>query len=449
MVVETNYGKIDGVEQDGCYIYKGIPYAAPPVGSLRFARPRKPDAWEGVYMADHFRSKSVQRKEEKGSFYQKEFYDNPDFEVPADEDCLYLNIWRPANTQSNLPVAVYVHGGAFMGGTGSSLPFVGSYLAKKGIVLVTINYRLGVWGFLSHPLLEESGANGRGNCGLWDQIAAFTWVKENIAAFGGNPDNVTAFGQSAGAMSLQVLALSSVTKGLFQRMILQSGGGYQNPLTEYRTQEQADVFGEQLLAALGVEGWQEDESRRQAALDKLYEGSVDELQEAAGEVLGKSFQAGTGLVYTPIIDGELLTDNLNARIESGGYHDIPYILGANANDITTEGMAQPTQENNPMHLANVAYAERVNQRNANDCYVYYFARRLPSDDSGAFHSAELWYVFGSLDYCWREMEEHDYELSEEMMECWCSFMRNGDPNGDGEREWKPCTKENGYVKIFE
>ena len=203
-MISTKYGLLEGVPGEGCTVYKGIPYARAPIGERRWRKPQPPEAWEGVFHADHYGCKSIQFGNPRDTFYKKEFYSNPAFDVPVSEDCLYLNIWVPEEARGKLPVAVYVHGGAFLGGAGSNLPFACDKLAQKGVIVVTLNYRLGALGFLCHPLLAAEGENtAGGNLGLWDQLAAITWVKENIAAFGGDADNISVFGQSAGAMSLQ------------------------------------------------------------------------------------------------------------------------------------------------------------------------------------------------------------------------------------------------------
>lgn len=452
MIVTTKYGQIEGITENGCEIFKGIPYAKPPVGKLRFRKPEKPESWRGIYRADKFGFRSMQGPE-RGGFYHKEFYSNPDFETPMSEDSLYLNIWVPEHRNNEkLPVAVYVHGGAFLGGAGSNLPFVCNELAKAGVIVVTINYRLGAFGFLCHPLLGVPGENeAGGNYGLWDQIEALRWVKENIESFGGDSENITAFGQSAGAMSLQTLAVTEKAKGLYQQMILQSGGGYKNPLAEYRSISRASETAEDLLEELGIynKEWMESEEKRQKALDALYQTSSEDMMKAVGKVIGKSFEQKKGIPFVPVMDGELLTKDGNLLMEEGKYNPASYLLGANGNDITTEGASENSPETNLMHKGDIAYAQMVNENSEKPAYVYYFDRKLPGDDSGAFHSAELWYVFGSLDYCWRPLEEADYVLSKKMISYWSNFMKTGNPNGTKENEWRPCTREDSYFKVLD
>ncbi|MCF0185058.1 MAG: carboxylesterase family protein [Bacteroidaceae bacterium] len=444
MIVETKYGELEGIEQDGCVIFKGVPYAKAPVGQLRFKKPEKPESWIGIRKADAFGNKSLQGGERPG-FYYNEFYKNPSFMVDESEDCLFLNIWIPeGRKEEKLPVAVYVHGGAFLGGAGSNLPFVCTELVKTGVIVVTINYRLGALGFLYHPLLGEN----LGNLGLWDQLEAFYWVKENIADFGGDENNITVFGQSAGAMSLQTLAVTTQAKGLFEKMIMQSGGGYKCQLGAVRSKAEASEIAEDFFEFLGVEkGFMKDEDSRKAALDVIYGATEEELMEAAGKTIGKCFQERHKMPFVPVLDGELVRDEIHNLIDAGEYLKIPYVLGANGDDMTTEANEVKRQDNNPLQIANVDFARIVSK----DCpaYVYYFDRKLPGDESGAFHSAELWYVFGSLKYCWRPMEDHDYELSKEMIAYWSSFFKTGVPSCAGKEEWKQCNKDNEYVKVFE
>lgn len=451
-MIKTKYGQIEGVIENNCQIYKGVPYAKPPIGPLRFQKPKSLEPWEGVYQADHFRCKSMQGPD-RGGFYHKEFHSNPEFNVQMSEDCLYLNIWMPVNKpEGNLPVAVYVHGGAFLGGAGSNLPFVCEKLAESGVIIITLNYRLGAFGFLCHPLLAVEGENvAGGNYGLWDQLAAFAWVKENIEAFGGDAQNVTVFGQSAGAMSLQTLAVTQAAEGLFERMILQSGGGYKNPLAEYRSIEKASEIAEDLLEVLGIphKEWLQSDIKRQQALDALYQTSSEELMEAIGKVIGKVFSERRGMPFVPVVDGELLKKDGTLLIEEGKFLQIDYMLGSNAQDLTTEGQVQVSPETNLMHQGDIAFAKKVNELTNHQAYVYYFQRSLPGDESGAFHSAELWYVFGSLSYCWRPLEQADYQLSDKMIAYWSQFMKTGNPNSEGKTDWRPCTTEAPYFEVLD
>lgn len=210
-------GPINGVQEGGVWVYKGIPYAAPPVGELRWKEPQPAEPWKEVRPCTEFGPACPQpSSDDQGGFMAV---------GETSEDCLYLNVWSPAETPGErLPVMVWIHGGAFRTGAGSQAVYDGVNLAEKDVVVVTINYRLGPLGFFAHPLLTEESPNGSsGNYGLLDQVAALEWVERNIASFGGDPDNVTVFGESAGAMSICDLMASPLAEGLFDRAIVQSG----------------------------------------------------------------------------------------------------------------------------------------------------------------------------------------------------------------------------------
>ena len=218
-IVQIGQGALKGISMDGYDIFWGIPYAKAPVGELRWRAPQRHEGWEGVYHADHYPNRSMQQ-EHRDPFYDKEFYDIPERETPFSEDGLYLNIWTPAKEAGEkLPVAFWVHGGAFLGGNGYEKEFDGEAYCRRGVILVTINYRVGPFGFLARPWLSEEdenlgGSGVSGNYGILDQIAALKWVRENIVAFGGNPENITVFGQSAGGESVYTLVSSPLTQGM-------------------------------------------------------------------------------------------------------------------------------------------------------------------------------------------------------------------------------------------
>ena len=259
LMVQTKYGILEGVQEEGYAKFLGVPYAQPPVGALRWKRPQPPRHWDGIRKADHFSHRAWQTVQEpprdgQGINYAKEFYENPAFMPEMDEDCLYLNIWTPdVSTDKKLPVAFYIHGGAFLNGFGSEIEFDGEAFARRGVILVTINYRLGAFGFFAHPGLKQEDPDGCcGNYGIYDQIAALQWVRDNIANFGGDPDKITIFGQSAGAMSVQTLLSSPLTKGMIAGAILQSGGGYKGGFNSNRTLEQAEMLGNKYMEICGA-----------------------------------------------------------------------------------------------------------------------------------------------------------------------------------------------------
>lgn len=438
-VLTVEGGEVIGVPSGtpNVCIYKGIPYAAPPVGDLRWKQPQPVKPWKGIRQCDTFGAASLQGDQTPGSFYSKEFYQGGD--PKRSEDCLYLNVWTPAagKPEAKLPVIFWIHGGAYMGGYGHEIEFGGDAYAKKGVILVTINYRLGMCGFLAHPLLTaENDGKGSGNYGLFDQLAALKWVKRNISAFGGNPDNITVMGQSAGAGSVQALISSPLTKELIQRAIIQSGGGL-GGIISAKSLKEAEQQGSDMWEAVGVSTLKE---MRAYPAEKFQEVLMKYMQQQ------KSF----GLPYSPCVDGELLTAPLDETARNGQELDIPYLIGYTSEDLMPEVMKKAATD----------WSLLLEQQGRKPAYVYCFSRDLPGEDmpsaqgafgdmKGAFHSSELWYTFGTLDKCWRPMEKADYELSERMVSYWTNFAKTGNPNGEGLPQWEPCTKANPHIQTLD
>lgn len=432
--IKTKYGIIEGIDQGGYVEFRGIPYAKPPVGELRWKAPESPEPFEGVYQADKFQAKSCQR-DGSSPPYDKEFYDNPLYDRPNSEDCLYLNIWAPKDAK-NCPVAFWIHGGAFMGGHSSEKEFDGAAYCKRGVIFVSIQYRLGIFGFLAHPwLTAEAGTSG--NYGILDQIAALKWVHENIAAFGGDPENITVFGQSAGAMSAQTLISSPLTGNLIKRAILQSGGSYGEGLHRDMYLAEQESYGVVLSEILNA-----------ANLEEMRSKSTEEIVAATDKFMEKNFPIAKGLFLIPIIDGKVLTDGYYKLIDKGEIKDIPYMLGSTKNDImVSPGKTSP--EERLLYRGSVAFSKKLEGLGRKPAYVYDFIRDLPGDEQGAWHSSELWYMMGTLDRCWRPWTEGDRMLSEKMLDYWTNFMKTGDPNGAGMPEWKPCGKNGAFVMNFD
>ena len=438
-VLTVEGGEVIGVPSGtpNVCIYKGIPYAAPPVGDLRWKQPQPVKPWKGIRQCDTFGAASLQGDQTPGSFYWKEFYQGG--APKRSEDCLYLNVWTPAagKPEAKLPVIFWIHGGAYMGGYGHEIEFSGDAYAKKGVILVTINYRLGMCGFLAHPLLTaENDGKGSGNYGLFDQLAALKWVKRNISAFGGNPDNITVMGQSAGAGSVQALISSPLTKELIQRAIIQSGGGL-GGIISAKSLKEAEQQGSDMWEAVGVSTLKE---MRAYPAEKFQEVLMKYMQQQ------KSF----GLPYSPCVDGELLTAPLDETARNGQELDIPYLIGYTSEDLMPEVMKKAATD----------WSLLLEQQGRKPAYVYCFSRDLPGEDmpsaqgafgdmKGAFHSSELWYTFGTLDKCWRPMEKADYELSERMVSYWTNFAKTGNPNGEGLPQWEPCTKANPHIQTLD
>lgn len=448
--VSTKYGDISGIEENGYTVFRGIPYAKPPVGELRFRAPQEPDAWEGVLRADKFSDCAVQRVPDVNSFYGKEFCSNPEFILQSNEDCLYLNIWTPAKrSDAKLPVAFWIHGGAYRGGCGAELEFDGEAFCRHDTILVTINYRLGILGFLAHPWLSsESEKKVSGNYGTLDQIAALKWVYENIGGFGGDSENITVFGQSAGCMSTQTLVSSPLAKGMIKKAILQSGGGYKGSLLWDKTLEGAEQEGQEIL-----------EMGQISSLEELRSVPAERFVQIANlymlewtKKMQKSGKFSMELPFGPIIDGYLLTKSYDMTIEDRELADIPYIIGCCLHDMTKPGEEETSSIAGILMNGAVNFAKKLEEQGKKEVYVYRFERQLPGDDAGAFHSAELWYVFGTLKRCWRPFTKADVQLSEEMIKYWTNFCKTGNPNRpDGLKtaEWTNYKMDSPFIKKFD
>ena len=444
-------------------VFRGIPYAAPPTGKLRWTPPKPVQAWEGVYQAYTFRDIPIQ-VEERHPFYSREFYR---CRKPMSEDCLYLNIWTPAQTENDLlPVMFFIHGGGYKSGYSHEITFDGDALAQQGVLLVTIEYRLGSFGYLAHK--ELRGENGcSGNYGLLDQIYALKWVRRNIRAFGGDPGKITIFGQSAGAMSVENLVVSPLSKGDMARAIMQSAGGYTGLRScgiKMRTQAEAEEFGAEFLSFLGC-----------GSIDQAREMSAEEIAEKERVFLEESHPDLSG--FCPIVDGWAQPASCWEAVKNFQYADIPYMIGTTANE---NGAANflPLQdaesflrsvedrfgpdaqaflrltgfERDPEAAIRAggwddmlkpgvfAWADHAAENPAlQSTYLYHFTRKMPGDNAGAYHSSELWYVFQTLSRCWRDLTGTDYDLSCAMVKYWTNFAKNGDPNGPGLPVWTPYT----------
>lgn len=422
-------GLIKGVksEASGVTVFKGVPYAAAPVDSLRWRLPKPVALWEGVKVADTFGPVAPQADLTDMNLYGKEFYSDGMPEMS--EDCLYLNVWTPTeavgNTTAHLPVAVWIHGGAFDHGWGYEKAMDGDAWAKKGVILVTINYRVGIFGFFGNPLIsgDPNGDQVSGNFGLYDQAYALGWVNRNIEQFGGDPSNVTILGQSAGARSVQYLTSAPIVKKYVHKAIIQSGGGIntsqQHPMHIDAMEEQGKAFNE-------FAGYE--------TIEQLKAASYEELMEKV-----EAYKAtGASLSLRPCLDFALAGRSFTSAVAINQIFDIPFMIGCVSGD----------GEQSPKDIDQFC-AARVYYEGA-PVYEYLFTRELPGDDAGAFHSSELWYTFGTLGRCWRPFTKADRQLSDEMVTAWTNFAKYGDPAGvDGEVYWPAFTKDNPYRKIFD
>lgn len=440
MVVETKYGKLKGIDKGSYIEYRGVPYAKPPVGDLRWKAPEEPECWEGIYLADDFRNKCIQ-DETPVPPWDKDFYSDPEYFRPMSEDCLYLQIWTPKKTYESdkFPVAFWIHGGGFLAGFSSEQEFDGKVYCERGVILVSVEYRCNIFGFLAHPwLTAENERHISGNYGILDQIAALKWVYENIEAFDGDKHNITVFGQSAGAMSVQTLVSSDLTGNMISKAILQSGGSYGGGMLRDMRLSEQEKYGEIFTELLQVKN-----------LDELRAKSAEEIFAATGAFMDKAASLTEGLFMIPAIDGHLLDRGYYEIIDRGGIKDIPYLLGSTKNDLMTTPEMVEKGEYSELYNGCVTFSQKLEETGKKPAYVYYFTRDLPGDDLGAWHSCELWYMFGTLGRCWRPWEERDHRLSKQMLDYWTNFMKTGNPNGEGLEDWQPCTKDDPAIMEFE
>lgn len=417
-VLNIKGGQIKGVvtPTTGVIAYKGIPFAAPPVGKLRWREPQPVVAWQGVKTADKYGAAAMQVTWDPNSFYGREW--RASGSVPFNEDCLYLNVWTPAAGDKNkkLPVAMWIHGGGYREGFAFEPEMDGGEdWASRGVIMVSVTYRLGVIGFFSHPLLSAESPNRvSGNYGLMDQAAALKWIAENIAQFGGDPGNITIFGQSAGAGSVQSLCASPVSKGFVSKAISMSGGGLNNG----RPGVSLDS------AQAGNKRFMDHFEKK--TLEGMRALSFDELIRMSQQYTEATKQR---VAWSPVIDNYFLKKTFSEAALARELPDIPYMFGFTSNDLSD--MTKP--------VADFA-ALRVSQ-SSKPTYAYLFQRQLPGDSSGAFHSSDLWYVFHALRHSWRPFNAGDEQLSKQMVDYWTNFAKFGNPNGRSGDNWKPFTAQ--------
>lgn len=442
-VVKTSCGEIKGICRENCNTYFGIPYAKPPVGELRWREPEKQEPWTGLFVADKFGNMCFQNLPEEDQpitgRFKKEFYSNPDYIPPMSEDCLTLNIWTPHDSAGKkLPVAFWIHGGGFGGGYNSEMEFDGEAYCRKGVIFVSVNYRLGIFGFLAHPWLDAENERGiSGNYGILDQIAALKWVYENIGAFGGDPHNITVFGQSAGSMSTQILVSSDLTGDMPAKAILQSGIACQKDVLFTPTLKEEEEIGEKFVKLTGVKN-----------LDELRALTPEQLMYYKNQLDAETWEMGKGIVVVPNADGYVLKDKVGRIWEEGKMKAIPYMAGCVTDDLGTTPEESKAGQPGIILEECIQWSRKTEQAFGKPAYVYHFAHQLPGDDWGAFHTAEVWYMQGTLGRCWRPMTQDDYALSEEMVTYWTNFMKTGEPASTETEPWDPCKKDDLFVKIF-
>jgi para-nitrobenzyl esterase len=477
-IVQLESGRIRGQEGDGYRYFLGIPFAAAPVGDLRWRPPQPVEPWPGVRDCFTFGPACPQRS-----------IGAPGFEFDRmDEDCLYLNVWTPAKRlEKNLPVMVWIHGGGFFTGSASQPFYNGRGLARKGVVLVTINYRLGAFGFLAHPeLAKESPESLTGNYGLLDQIAALEWVRRNIAGFGGDPRRVTIFGESAGGMSVAALMLSPRAEGLFHRAICQSGTSmlarYLFPLAASGDLSRALAAGEKLAENLECD-------QSEDVLAAMRAKTPEEIL-AAVDFPKRFFPSLESMLFLPVADGKVLSETWLSPTAHGRWRDVPLIIGDNADEGTMWAMDPTSLEkyepwvrdmfgDRAERLLGFFPAEKpedlfrafsglltavgwtcptrfIAEARAglnSPTYVYRFTR-VPEwqmkEVWGAFHGLEVGYVFGGPTLVLDQIVfgDKDWALSSTMMNYWVAFAATGDPNGPGRPEWPVYEPDQGkYLSL--
>ena len=464
--VRTAAGVLRGAREGDAAVFKGVPYAAAPVGANRWSPPKPYPAWQGVREATQYGADAPQAGWPRGSGMSK----------ASSEDCLFLNVWAPASAtkKSKLPVMVWIHGGGFVFGSGGGPGFSGAAFARQGVLLVSINYRLGRLGFFAFPALsQEKPTEPTGNYAYLDQLAALRWIQQNIAAFGGDPGNVTIFGESAGGVSVQSLLTIPAAKGLFHKAIIESGGGRDGVLTgRPLSQENADVhypvsaetIGANFAKRYAIEGVDAAALARLRALSAAE--IVDDGQETAGP-------GGPPTFSGPVLDGRLVVETAERAYQAGRQAGVPVLIGSNSAEVPT-GFVNATSKEQLLALfvnvkeeaakvydpdGNAELARMLTLVNTDKvwaeparftakavaakgqpAYVYLFSYVSPAMQPmmryGAAHASEIPYVFGSpRSPSGTVVAPKDQEVARLMNTYWANFARTGNPNGPGLPPW--------------
>ncbi|CAM4213290.1 carboxylesterase family protein [Cytophagaceae bacterium 50C-KIRBA] len=457
LTIKLTSGYIQGKsEKSGIKSFKGIPFAAPPIGNLRWKAPQPVAAWEGVKSCQAFGPSAIQAPPAPFYMWSEEFLIPKE---PISEDCLYLNVWTDAQkTIDKKPVMVWIHGGGFSSGGGSVPIYDGEKLAAQGVVYVSINYRVGIFGFFAHPeLSKESPLHASGNYGLLDQIEALKWVKQHIAQFGGDPNNVTIAGQSAGSMAVVSLVASPLAKGLFHKAIAESGAGLlpRNPLVS----KQALV------------GLTESEEQGKKAMETIGLQTLDQMRAMPAEELRKKVSSRSGV----IVDGYFMPESIERIFNEKKQNKVPLLTGWNED----EGLVMGPYKKAEAFKADIEkqygnYASEllkfypanndsiaVNSQNrlsrdvifgapnfilanlhsdqGHPVYVYRFSRVVPAYGEykkfKAFHTGEVPYALNTLHLVNRPWEKEDLALANTMSSYWVNFAKLGNPNAKGLPTW--------------
>jgi para-nitrobenzyl esterase len=475
ITAETTCGRVAGLTKDGVHAFRGIPFAAPPTGDLRLRPPRAPESWDGTREATEFPPAAPQLPN------RIELIDMPDLETS--EDCLYLNVWTPGLDDGRRPVMVWIHGGAFIGGAGATAWYNGTSFATRGdVVVVTLNYRLGVLGF---GYFDEvvGGMNGTANLGILDQIAALEWVRDNIASFGGDPDQVTVFGESAGAMSIGTLLGTSAAKGLFKGAILQSGAA-----RHVSSREEGSRIAREVLDELDL---------KDPTPEELRSLSIEQLLSAQTIVLFRNWGRTPGLPFQPVLDGVVLADHPHDAVEKGATEGMPLLVGTTRDEMLLFSLIDPTHatlteaelferterafrdeekaraalkvysverpDATPGDLWAAVQTDRIFRnpaldlvkRHRGDAYLYLFTYCTPvmGGKLRSCHALEIPFVFNNLDApgvtgLAGPVTPEMRELALTMHESWIAFAREGRPMSTRLPEWPTYTSERRSTMVF-
>jgi para-nitrobenzyl esterase len=459
-------GEVQGLVTNGISVFKGIPFAAPPAGDLRWKAPAPVQPWTGIKKADAFGPACMQPPNSQGNT------------SPVSEDCLYLNVWTPAKKSSEkIPVIVWIYGGGFAGGSTSISMYDGMGFAKKGVVLVSVAYRVGPFGFLAHPELSRESGKGSGTYGLQDMIAGLKWVKDNIARFGGDPAKVTIFGHSAGGMAVNMLAASPVAKGLFQRVLCMSGGSFA-PL---QTSNQGGI-------GLGIPALKLGESSGEAFFKKLGASDLRAARAMSAEEIQKNVGGGIG-GFRPVADGYVVPSDLYSIYQANRFNDTPILVGHTSDELGSFGsrgnMTAAQFENQIKsqygpHAAAIlsayphstdAEAAKANkglsrestfawstwtwarlqkQKGKGKAFEYYYDYHESNVD-GSGHGSDVPYAFQTLTpgRDGAPPKPEDVKLSDMISSYYVNFAKTGDPNGPGLPKWPAYVDSNPQAMVFD
>ncbi len=461
--VKIETGRLKGTTRDGVISFKGIPFAAPPVGNLRWRPPEPAKPWTGVRQASEYANDCM----------QKPFPgDAAPLGTPPAEDCLYANVWRPQTSASKLPVMVWIYGGGFVNGGSSPAVYDGSQFAKRGVVFVSFNYRLGRFGFFAHPALSKENPSGPlGNYGYMDQIAALKWVQKNISTFGGDRANVTVFGESAGGGSVFMLMTSPMAKGLFQKAIVESGGG-RTLLMGPRDLRSSEAVGVAFAKSVGIEG---DDAAALASLRKL---------PAEAVVAGLNMATmGTPTYGGPMIDGKIILESPAEAYAAGRGAKVPFMIGANSADIgfprgrTMDAVLEPFGAErekakalydpegsgkvtdigvkiaaDQMMVEPARFAARLLAATGKPAYEFrfsYVAESMRKQWRGAPHATEIPFVFDTVAARYgKDLTDADRATAQAANAYWVNFAKTGNPNGRGLPEWPAYSPKTDMLMDF-